>query len=189
MLRTFLRLHPDAVGNGDLIDCRSMGELFAFYQLDPGFKISVGLQAPKGLSPTLSMWHIKCFTVQSTTLQTSLYLHPTHPIPQPCWSVFSFFFKDFILFIHERYIGRGRDLGRGRRTFPARSLMQDSIPGLRDHDSMLSHWATQALRRYFLFLEYTSLLQDSGPFQMLFLFFWKVLSSCHPYPHFPVENK
>ena len=56
-----------------------------------------------------------------------------------------FFFK--ILFIHERYTQRGRDIGRGRSGFPAGSLMQDSIPGPRDHDlswrQTLNHWATQ----------------------------------------------
>ena len=31
MLRTFLRLHPDAVGNEDLIDWQSVGQLFALH--------------------------------------------------------------------------------------------------------------------------------------------------------------
>lgn len=50
---------------------------------------------------------------------------------------------------------------------------------------------TLATQRCFLFLEYTPLLPDSGPLQMLFLFFWNALSSYHPYipPHLVlVEN-
>ena len=38
------------------------------------------------------------------------------------------------LFIHERHTERGRDTGRGRSRLPAEILMQDLIPGLRDHD-------------------------------------------------------
>ena len=37
------------------------------------------------------------------------------------------FFK--ILFIHETHPEKGRDIGRGRSRFPARSLMWDLIPG------------------------------------------------------------
>ena len=41
---------------------------------------------------------------------------------------------------------RGRDIGIERSRFPARSLMQDSIPGPWDHDlsqrQTPSHWAT-----------------------------------------------
>lgn len=54
MLRMFLRLHLDAVGNEDLIDRQAMGWLFAFHQVDPGFKTSVGSWMPKGFSQTLS---------------------------------------------------------------------------------------------------------------------------------------
>ena len=64
-------------------------------------------------------------------------------------NLFLFFnyFKDFIyLLIHERHTERGRDVGRGRRRLPARSLMQDLIPGPQNHDlsqrQMLNHWAT-----------------------------------------------
>ena len=39
----------------------------------------------------------------------------------------------------------GRDIGRGRSRLPAGSLMQDLIPGPRDHDlswrQTLNHWA------------------------------------------------
>ena len=42
-------------------------------------------------------------------------------------------FKRFYLFIHERHKERGRDTGRGRGRVPVGSLMQNSIPGLRDH--------------------------------------------------------
>ena len=58
------------------------------------------------------------------------------------WPVFCFFFK--ILFT---YSERGRDIGRGRIRIPVRNLMQDSIPGPRDHTlswrQILNHWATQ----------------------------------------------
>ena len=50
-------------------------------------------------------------------------------------SVFlSFFKKRFYLFIHDRHIERGRDIGRERSRLPAWSLMWDSIPGLWDHN-------------------------------------------------------
>ena len=45
----------------------------------------------------------------------------------------NFIFNDY-LFIHERHRERGRHTGRGRGRFPAGSLMQDSIPGSRDHN-------------------------------------------------------
>ena len=44
---------------------------------------------------------------------------------------FFLYLKDFIyLFIHKRQRERGRETGRGRSSFPVRSLMQDSIPGI-----------------------------------------------------------
>ena len=52
-----------------------------------------------------------------------------------------FFFK--ILFIHERHTETDRDIGRGRNRLRAGNLMQDSIPGARDHTlsqrQMLNH--------------------------------------------------
>ena len=44
-----------------------------------------------------------------------------------------FFLKRFYLFTHERHRERGRDIGRGRSRFSARSLMRDLIPRPRDH--------------------------------------------------------
>ena len=42
--------------------------------------------------------------------------------------------KRFYLFIHKRHTERGRDIGREKNRLLARSPMQDSIPGPRDHD-------------------------------------------------------
>ena len=57
------------------------------------------------------------------------------------------FFLRFYLFIHVRHTERGRDIGRGRSRLHAGSSMQDSIPGLQDHDlswrQTLNLWATQ----------------------------------------------
>lgn len=55
MLRKFLRLHPDKVGNEDLIDWQSVGQLFALHYLDPGFKTSNVSWIHKGLSPIYSL--------------------------------------------------------------------------------------------------------------------------------------
>ena len=59
----------------------------------------------------------------------------------------SFLKKDFI-YSWETQRERGRDVGKGRRSLPAGSLMRDSIPGPSDHDlsqrQMLNHWATRA---------------------------------------------
>ena len=53
----------------------------------------------------------------------------------------------FYLFIYERHTEKDRDISRGRSRLPEGSLMQDSIPGPRDHDlsqrQTLNHWATQ----------------------------------------------
>ena len=46
----------------------------------------------------------------------------------------NFFFLGFYLFIHERHTERSRDIGRGRSRLSMGSPMQDSIPGLWDHD-------------------------------------------------------
>ena len=52
-----------------------------------------------------------------------------------------------VLFIYSWEAQREADIGRGRSSLPARSLMWDSIPGPRDHDlsqrQTLNHWATQ----------------------------------------------
>ena len=52
------------------------------------------------------------------------------------------FFKDFI-YLFKRDKERGRDIGRGRSRLPVGSLMDDLIPGPRDHTlscrQMLSH--------------------------------------------------
>ena len=46
-----------------------------------------------------------------------------------------FFFKDFIyLLMRDTERERGGDTGRGRSRLPVGSLMQNSIPGPRDHD-------------------------------------------------------
>ena len=46
---------------------------------------------------------------------------------------FVFFFKGFIyLFIRDKQ--RDRDIGRGRSRLSVGTLIQDSIPGPRDHD-------------------------------------------------------
>ena len=55
------------------------------------------------------------------------------------------FFKK-VLLIYSWETQRGRNIGRGRSRLPVGNLMQDSIPGPRDHDlgqrQMLNHWAT-----------------------------------------------
>ena len=49
-----------------------------------------------------------------------------------------------ILFIHERYRERGRDISRGRSRLPTGSPMWDSIPGSQpDQRQTLNHGATQ----------------------------------------------
>ena len=48
---------------------------------------------------------------------------------------FTYFFKIFNLFVHERQRGRerGRDTGRGKSRLHGGSLTWDEIPGLQDH--------------------------------------------------------
>ena len=71
-----------------------------------------------------------------------------------CCSV-DIFFK--YLFIHERCIERGRDIGRGRSRLPAGSPVQNSIPGPRDHDlshrQMLNDLATQGSHVLWIFID------------------------------------
>lgn len=66
------------------------------------------------------------------------------------------FFLRSHLFIHERHTERGRDTGRRRSRLHVRILMQDSIPGPRDHAlsqrQKLNHWATQVPQELWLLI-------------------------------------
>ena len=70
------------------------------------------------------------------------------------------FFQRFYLFIHERHIERGRDIGRGRIRLLMGSLTEDSIPGLGSHPEpkayaqLLSHPGipTVFFKKYFIYL-------------------------------------
>ena len=106
-----------------------------------GFQLST--EPRKGLPlTTLRLW---------PELEIKSWTQLTEPPRHPCFAQFKswllLLFLRFYLLIHERHREWGRDTGRGRSRFPGRSLIQDWIPGPRDHDlsrrQTLNHWATQ----------------------------------------------